>query len=494
LWDCGRDCGVRSPAVLALRANQDESRNHPEGSKEKKSKNKKGEQIKTLSPEETEKKINTLLNTESSNHCRYSAQEFFDNLLCFGGFLGKKEKVVVRSDGKVILETEDRSFQFTESKLTKECINRFRNGEIVSDHDLVSRLTDFFSSYVFFKNERILIFLSVWVMGTYLFRLFRCYGYIWINSSTIRCGKSHLLDLLSRVSFNSTKRLVNPSEASIFRRVAFNRCTLVIDEVEKLSSKDKDKNQDLITLLNSGFEEDGDVTRCEGKTLNLISFNTYSPKILAGINPVTDTIEDRSFPIKMDRKKITEKVERFNVRKEIPKINRLVEDCYIWALNSVEDIKEVYEGIDEIQEIKNIDDRSKDIWESQLIIAKVIDAEPGEWKTNIFNILVSLANEWGMGKEKKASSDNRIVPFIEMIKGLFKPGESEIFISSEDMFTKMNIQLADTFSFRSKVGMAYFLKQWGFFPGRKHGGKDEEVTRGYWIPLSWVEEKEARYV
>jgi len=36
LWDCGKDCRVRSPAVLALRAKQDELRNHPdEGAEEK---------------------------------------------------------------------------------------------------------------------------------------------------------------------------------------------------------------------------------------------------------------------------------------------------------------------------------------------------------------------------------------------------------------------------------------------------------------------------
>lgn len=36
LWDCGKDCRVRSPAVLALRAKQDELRNHPEEGAEEK--------------------------------------------------------------------------------------------------------------------------------------------------------------------------------------------------------------------------------------------------------------------------------------------------------------------------------------------------------------------------------------------------------------------------------------------------------------------------
>ena len=34
----------------------------------------------------------------------------------------------------------------------------------------------------------------------------------------------------------------------------------------------------------------------------LVSFNAYSPKILAGIKGVSDTIEDRSFRIPMIRK------------------------------------------------------------------------------------------------------------------------------------------------------------------------------------------------
>lgn len=439
-----------------------------------------------------EKKIKALLDSESSNHNRYSAQEFLEGKLCLGALLGKKEKVIIRSDKEIILQNDERSFIFTESKLTRECIKRFREGETVSDHDLLSRLTSYFFSHTVFTNKKFPLLISVWVMGSYLFKLFPCYGYLWINSSIKRCGKSHLLDLLSHVCFNATKRTVNPSEASIFRRIDVNKCTFIMDEVEKLRLEDREKS-DLITLLNLGYEKGGEVSRCEGKVINVVYFDAYSPKVLAGINSVIDTVEDRSFLIKMERKLKTERVDRLSLRRDSEMLERLRQDLYIWALNAAEDIHEVYEEIGEIAEIKTLDDRAKDVWEPLLVIAKVIDGENGEWKLSIFNDLVSLALEMGETRAEREKSDNRIVSFIELVKGLMKDEDREIFISSEDLFSKIRLQLEDVFSFKTKVGMASFLKKWGLYPVAQRPTKGEDPVRGYRITRSWVEEKELRY-
>src|SRR4029453_9003909 len=116
-------------------------------------------------------------------------------------------------------------------------------------------LTDlqvFFSRFAVFRDHRIPLLLAAWTLGTYCYRLFRVFPYLVLRSPEKRCGKSRVLDLLSLVAFHASTRVVQPTEAQVFRGPSRNGGTLLLDEIEAFGRADKDTYAGLLAVLNSG--------------------------------------------------------------------------------------------------------------------------------------------------------------------------------------------------------------------------------------------------
>jgi len=183
--------------------------------------------------------------------------------------------------------------------------------------NLILKLSELLNRHIFFKEKRLPLLIATWVLGTYVYDLFTFFGYLWVNSPVKRCGKSLLQDILSHLCFQSTSRFSNASESAIFR-LADNARTLILDELENLRSQDKKKYGVVMSILNNGFQAGGKVPRTERgeEGFKVVEYSVFCPKVLAGINRLTDTIEDRSFKVAMVRKTKAERVERFNLRKQ----------------------------------------------------------------------------------------------------------------------------------------------------------------------------------
>jgi 5S rRNA maturation endonuclease (ribonuclease M5) len=415
-----------------------------------------------------------------------TAQNFQNGILSYG-VVWDGVKFLVKSD-KTLEEVGEA--KFISSKLDSKTVRRFLEGEGVNGSDLVKRLGNLIRDHIFFKDQRVPILIAFWLLGTYFFEIFNFYGYLWVTSPTIRCAKSLLVDLLSQLAFNSTGRLVNPSVASLFRLVANDKATIIIDEAERLRNEDKEEFSALMSILNGGFQKHSIVTRIE-KTkggFTPISFPVYSPKILAGINRVSDTIEDRSFKIEMTRKTKTEKVQRLHLAKEGKEFQRLRSDMFLWALLYASEVAEVYEGLDEIKEISSLNDREKDTWEPLLSITLVVDEIS---KSNFFDILVSLALDMSKRNSEKNITEEAIPNFISLIDEMFPTDKKQYFISSNNLYQQ--IQNDENLSFiTSKKSLANFIQKLGLFPSRMRIGSS--VVRGYLFDRDWLEDLRERYV
>lgn len=436
-----------------------------------------------------EKEIARLLDGDSDEKHAFPAQHWSNSLLTYGGvFSGKK--MLVFSNGKINL-VENEEGRFNRPKLTPECVKKLRDGEGVSGTNIVNQLTEFFSNHIFFKDSRIPALLATWTMGTYLYQIFSFYGYLWITSPVKRCGKSLLLDLLSHLCYNATGRLVTPSEAAIFRIVDADSATLVIDEVEALRGKDREKSAGLISLINAGFQRNSIVARAEanGKSFVITYFHTYSPKVLAGINSVVDTIEDRSFRILMARKRKDEPVNRFNLRKCESVLAVLRDDLHLWALRNAEKVAVEYETINSSAALEGLDDRAKDIWEPLLAIGSVLDKEKPEGG-GVLPVLTAIAQDMGEDRKDKEASEEALPAMLAVVKNLIPENGEEFFVSSEDLFENVR-QEGVLYFLTSKKKMAGFLNRYGLSVTRRY--RDERQTRGYVLRKEWVEETEERY-
>lgn len=150
---------------------------------------------------------------------------------------------------------------------------------------------------------------ALWVAHTWVYRRFDHTPRLAITSPEKRCGKSTLLEVL-RSTCRTPIKADNLSASSVFRTVeALAPLTLLVDEAD---SHLKDNAEELRGVLNSGFEKSGmviRVTEIAGEHVP-VQFATFAPVALAGIKSLPETLEDRSVPIRLERKTADQSVSK----------------------------------------------------------------------------------------------------------------------------------------------------------------------------------------
>jgi len=322
----------------------------------------------------------------------YPAQDFVDNKLWY--YVGGEKKIIINSDKEYFslfelppgykpkpgsipnisglkYETIKRFF------LDKNCLEEDYRQKRFLAFSLFSRIKNYLIRYIFFKNDFHPDLLALWIMGTYVFTVFRYFPYLHIRAEK-RSGKTLLMEVMSKIAFNG-ELVSNISTAVLFRDIQANRLSLFLDEVERMRKVDKEFYGELMRVLNSGFHYLGKVKRVEKiKNDNWTpkSFSTYSPKVFAGINEIDDVLQDRTILIQLWRKKDSEKVERFKLNNSLEaEINQIKQDCYLFALKHAKHIAN-FVNLEEFEELPDsLSDREKDIFEPVFIMGKIVESE-----------------------------------------------------------------------------------------------------------------------
>ena len=356
--------------------------------------------------------------------------------------------------------------------------------------DLITAVAGTLKRFVLIKDERKYQLIAIWVLATYLYLCFDYMPILWITSPTKRSGKTRLLEVLTQLVSKPSGIKINPTEAVLFTTI--NRgLTLCLDEVEKLKKSDHELYGAIMAILNSGFQKGATVSRMrknkDGELVE-VDYKTYGPKIIAGIANVTDTIADRSLPIKMIRRvRATEPLERFRVRKLTKQLGSLVLQLKVWAAAKFSDVQAIYDGIDqEPDELRDADDRFLDIVEPLLAIALLADAESANGAGRIFDDLVALLAELGADRDD-AQSDAAIVVALGTIGSLLGDN-SKLFVPSADLLKAFEEKPATAWIKTSKA-LATFLGKIDLRPKPEGGGK----RRGYTVEQSWLRDMIARY-
>ena len=231
---------------------------------------------------------------------------------------------------------------------------------------------------------------ALWVIRTHMFEIFDCFPYLTITSPTKRCGKTRFAEILELLCARPLMS-VNISEAALFRSIASEKPTVIIDEAEALRNKDSERAQYLLPILHSGFREGSYVLRCVGRSHDVEKFPVYSPKAILAIGNLPDTLMDRSVVISMRRHLKNEVVARFRRRQASEQSTGTVSAITIWAERHKDEIAKAYLN----QNLDFLKDREADIWEPLFAIASIAIPERLE---ELKQIAIRLSGE-------KASSD-----------------------------------------------------------------------------------------
>lgn len=147
---------------------------------------------------------------------------------------------------------------------------------------------------------------ALWICFSWLFDSFDIAPKLAITSPEKRCGKSTLMDLLAGLT-RKPLSTSNTTSAAIFRVIEIAHPTLLVDEADAFAfNSDK---PEMRGILNSGHRRSGAfVLRTVGDTHEPRMFSTWAPMAIALIGRLPDTLEDRSIPVELRRRRPDEAI------------------------------------------------------------------------------------------------------------------------------------------------------------------------------------------
>lgn len=247
--------------------------------------------------------------------------------------------------------------------------------------EVLEELKQVVRSYMVMSDES-LTAAVLWTMYSHVFEVFDISPILVLTSPVKRCGKTKLASVLLRL-VHKPEPASNISTAALFHAVEASHPTLVIDEADTFF----DLSDDLKGLINSGHTRDlAFVSRMvkEGNAWVLTKFSTFTPKLIALIGRLPDTVMDRGIEAKMRRRLKGEPVRKWR-NKNAEELRPLYRRIRRWATDHLEALKQAEPSIPE-----ELDDRAQDNWEPLLAIAELVG---GDWPERAREAALKLSGE-----------------------------------------------------------------------------------------------------
>lgn len=227
---------------------------------------------------------------------------------------------------------------------------------------ILDDLKNIIDQLIVLPTEHESIAIALFVLHTYCIDSAHCTPILNITSPEKRCGKTTLLSVLGKL-VNNPLIASNISPAAIFRSIEKWSPTLIIDEADTFFLK----NEEIRGVINSGHTRDtAYVIRCIGKDHETKQFNTWCPKIIAGIGDLPETVMDRSIVIQLQRKLNTQQKRRLrNIPNSI--FEELRQRCANFATENAAQLK-----ILDIDIPESLNDRAGDNWAPLFAIAELV--------------------------------------------------------------------------------------------------------------------------
>jgi hypothetical protein len=381
---------------------------------------------------------------------------------------GMDDKSLERALNEVCTRRSEEVAAAVEAKCAEDRAGRGEFEKAPDGEELLERLVWFIRRYVALSEEQALLS-ALWVVHTHTLDAADTTAYINVKSAEKRSGKTRLLEVLSLLAAGSwlTGRV---TAAVLVRKVAAEVPALLLDESDAAFKGDREYAETLRGVLNAGFRRGGVTSLCVGQGANITyeDFAVYCPKVIAGIGKLPDTVADRSIPIELRRRRPSEKVERFRLRKVGPEALPIQHDVRVWAQRHLDSLSTAEPDLPD-----ELDDRAQDIMEPLLAIA---DEVGGEWPERSRRAAVGL-----LTGEEREDAESLGIRLLRDVRGVFddKGGDK---LPTVKLLEALNaMEEAPWGSLRGEAldarGLARLLKPYGVKPEKLREG--EGTFRGY---------------
>jgi hypothetical protein len=448
----------------------------------------------------TEEELRSALKNEGLLLDVHPAQEFVKNELLYGFTLEGKPHLV--NSAKRIIPFAQAEKNGLRLKHNQVLFSRLSTGGVdafVNDvrrvvaSELYGRIVAHLKRFVRLTDEREYHLIALWIMGTYVFTLFRYFPYLHVVGEKAS-GKTLLLGIAQSLSFNGIAT-VNSTPAVIYRSVEKARSSLFIDEVETLRGSDRDTHSEMLSVLKQGYCKTGVIFRCSANDYDtVIPYSAYSPKMLAGINDIDDVLADRTLQVRMLRRLSEEILERYtdsDVQQAEQK--SLVEDLYIMGLTYAKEIARLYHSsLAEIRGIESLKNRQADLWTPLVVLGHIVDGGSGQLTQEMLRFAADRTAE----RLREDESENSTVILLRVLSRMVETttpiaDERDImWYKTDDAWRFVAGQEEVPFMSKSKLSRA--LGKLGVvIQPRNHGGKTERM---YGVSRKSLADMSARYL
>jgi hypothetical protein len=264
--------------------------------------------------------------------------------------------------------------------LARHGISAVSNATPPEVEETLNATYDFLSRFLVMSEDGLRV-LALWVFHTWAFEAAETTPYISIRSPERESGKTRVIEVVSLIARNA-EQIADVSISALFRSIEKFRATCLFDEVDGTFRGRDEDSKDLKRLLNSGYRTGATVLRTVGEQHEPKRFSTFSPKLLAGIGGLPDTLESRCVPILMHRRLPHERAERLRMRVVRPEAEKLAERLAEVSAGCLSALADAYPSIP-----TELGDRAADCAEPLLAIA---DYAEGDWPSLARKALVAL--------------------------------------------------------------------------------------------------------
>jgi hypothetical protein len=280
------------------------------------------------------------------------------------------------------LELYDRGFMFPEvfspprkERWGGEILRVISRGEAEYPEplDLYMRIRKVYEQYMEYADEMYYDIMTCWLLGSYMFKVFRTYAYLHFNG-TKDSGKSQNLRILKALGFN-THWTSEMTAADLYRSIAGNPGVVCIDEQEKWRGE---RAEALQSILRAGYGEGVEVTRQRQQADNRWtqdSFAIYCPKALASINPLDDTTQSRTIIVQM--RPALRNIIEFKSN-DTDRWGPIRDSLHLWGLRHAAPVSKLYEDWSNTTRLTRASGLNNRSWEISAAIITVADYIGGE--------------------------------------------------------------------------------------------------------------------
>ena len=347
----------------------------------------------------------------------------------------KDEQCLLLIDNKYELP-EEQPVALNGCCLTQNWVEAWIDDEIppeeLNPFNLVSKIESYFRKFYYTNDSNIYKILALYCYLTYYYEALGEVPYLYLNGEK-GSGKSVLDNVLSMFCFNA-KMGVSMTDAALFRMISIEGGTMILDEVENLTSRTKANDNGLGAILKGGYTKNSLIYRTNMDKNCVEAFDSFGPKIISNIFGLEDVILDRCIQINTYRLKITKETRmedpRYYLSERMGEIREITSKCCLSALENFQNLNKTFrDGVFEAETA-----RLSQILTSMLAVAKLVDdSEDTPAKSNAYEKALKEFYDSTIKTARKDSDESTPEGVLKMVvlqvakelKGLVQPSECE---------------------------------------------------------------------